>query len=63
MKEKVLNIVSILIILFSGFYLLVILLAEPLYDIAIAIQMMAFSIVLSVFLAGAIYQLIKKDKS
>lgn len=61
MRKKIYNIASIFIIILSLFYLTVIFIyGNDTVDIGTAILMLSSSIILSVFLLGAIYQLLRK---
>jgi hypothetical protein len=62
MKKVIINIISLFIIVFCAIYLSV-LIIYPIEKMENAIQTLSISIILSVFLAGAIHQLTKNEKS
>lgn len=60
MKKKILDIVSVIIIIFSFLYIILLLVGianeEPFMEYTLSL-----SIILGVFTAGAIYQIVKKE--
>ena len=60
MKKKILDILSILIVLI-GVVILVASIVNPIDEIEEAIRLLSISFLYSVFLAGAIYNLLRKE--